>query len=458
MLEVGMFHNGNTDLPLKRTATGMVLPTGDLADMHASNQRVVQSQVRQGVLAEKLGLDYFWMTEHHFQPEGAEFSPNPLIVESAVAAQTGRIRLGQFANIITWWHPIRFAEQAAMLDVISHGRLECGFGRGYQPRENETFGRNYGSTIQDQERNRSSFEEAYEIVLKAWTEPSFSHRGENFSIPPTYTKWHHAQTMELFGQPEYGRPLERVIKVGKPDLYSAGNPVVASTSILKEISVFPQPLQKPHPPLWMPLTSERSIRWAAAQGVNGGFVAEPIWRLKINVEQYYDEAEKRGWPDRLNRGRFKYGWDAEQHRGISITKVCHIMRDPRDRQALERLALGVELGWCYYGGFGFAPLLGNPGEDLPADMRVSLDLLRERGAALVGTPEDVAEQILKIKVEVGFEDFCFVAHLEKGGYSAEEIEEQMHLFAEEVVPILRRECGGPARQQGQAAAAPDGGG
>ena len=457
MLETGLVHNGATDLPLRRTETGMVIPTGTLADMHASNQRVLQAQVRQGALAEQLGFDYFWMTEHHFQPEGAEFSPNPLLVQTAVAAQTSRIRLGQFANILTWWHPIRIAEQAAMLDVISGGRLEFGIGRGYQPRENETFGRNYGSTIQDQERNRASFEEAYELLMKCWAEDSFSHHGENFSVPPTYTKWHHTQTMALFSQPGYGRALEQVLKVGKPDLYSGGNPVVASTTVLKELSVFPQPLQKPHPQLWMPLTSERSIRWAAAQGMNGGFLAEPIWRLKLNVAQYYDEAEKQGWPDRLGRGRFKYGWDAEKKRGIVIARMTHIMKDPKNAKELERVALGAELGWSYYGGFGFAPLLGNPGERLPMDLRISFELLRDRDILLLGTAEQVAEKILAIKREVGFEDFNFVAFMEMGGFAPEEIEEQMQLFAEEVTPSLRRECGGSpwtkAEADGLAAAA-----
>jgi alkanesulfonate monooxygenase SsuD/methylene tetrahydromethanopterin reductase-like flavin-dependent oxidoreductase (luciferase family) len=441
MLELGLFHNGATDLPLQRTTTGMVLPTGTLEDMHASNQRIAQNQVKQGVLAEKLGFDCFWMTEHHFQPEGAEFSPNPMIIQAAVASQTSRIRLGQYANIITWWHPVRFAEQAAMLDVISNGRLECGVGRGYQPRENETFGRSYGSTIQDQERNRTSFEEAYEIVLKAWTEPTFAHHGENFSIPPTYTKWHHAQTMELFSQPGYGPSLEQVLKVGKPDLYSGGNPVVASTTILKQLSVFPQPIQKPHPQLWMPLTSERSIRWAASHGMNGGFIVEPIWRLKVNVAQYYDEAEKTGWPDRLNRGKFRYGWDAETHRGLLVARMIHIMKDPNDPKERERVALGAELGWCYYGGFGFGPLLANPDEKFAPDMRVPFELLQDRGACLVGTAEQVAEKIIKIRNEVGFEDFSFTAWLEMGGFSGEENEEQMHLFAEGVLPILRRELG-----------------
>ena len=100
-----------------------------------------------------------------------------------------------------------------------------------------------------------------------------------------------------------------------------------------------------------------------------------------------------------------------------------------------------------YGGFGFAPLLGNPGEKLPADMIVPFDLLRERGAAIVGTAEEVAEQILKIKTECGFEDFNFVGWFEMGGFAPEEIEEQMHLFSEQVLPILRRECGPSPWQQ-----------
>ena len=67
---------------------------------------MVVNQVRQGILADRLGFDYWFQTEHHFQPEGAEFSPNPLFSEMAIAANTRRIRLGQAANIITWHHPI----------------------------------------------------------------------------------------------------------------------------------------------------------------------------------------------------------------------------------------------------------------------------------------------------------------------------------------------------------------
>ncbi len=126
--------------------------------------------------------------------------------------------------------------------------------------------------------------------------------------------------------------------------------------------------------------------------------------------------------------------------------MMHIMKDPNDAEELERVARGAELGWCYYGGFGFAPLLARPDEKFAPDMRVPLSLLRERGVCLVGTAEQVTQNILDIYKEIGFEDLNFVAWLEMGGFSAEENEEQMHLFAEQVVPELKRELGAaPAR-------------
>ena len=182
MFEIGVFHNGASSLPVVLTKDGVAVNDGSLAEVHAAAQEVLINQVRQGILAEKLGFQSFWLTEHHFQPEGAEMSPNPLFTQMAIAAQTKKIRLGQCANIVVWHHPVRIAEQIAQLDVISGGRVECGMGRGYQPRENETLGRPYGSTIQDQERNRKSFEEAVAIIQKCWTETIvFAHRGENFS-------------------------------------------------------------------------------------------------------------------------------------------------------------------------------------------------------------------------------------------------------------------------------------
>src|SRR5271163_4427944 len=140
MIELGIFNNGATDLPVKRLSGGLMVPDGNLAAIHESLQRVLVGQVRQGILADQLGYDSFYLTEHHFQYEGAEFSPNPMSVGMSVASRTKRIRIGQATNVLSEWEPIRFAEQAAMLDVVSGGRLDCGVGRGYQGREVEVLG------------------------------------------------------------------------------------------------------------------------------------------------------------------------------------------------------------------------------------------------------------------------------------------------------------------------------
>lgn len=445
MIEIGVFHNGATDLPIKTNAEGVTFNAGNLAAVHAAAQRTTVNTIRQGVLADQLGFDYWFQTEHHFQPEGAEYSPNPLLSETAIAALTKRIRLGQAANILTWWHPIRFAEQAAMLDVISGGRAEIGIGRGYQPRESEVFGWPYGSTIQDQEKNRSYYEEAYNIIIKAWTEPSFSHHHEFYSIPPSYTRWNHQQTMAYFSQPDLERSLDQVVKVGRTDSSAGGSPVVATTTTLRELQVFPQPLQKPYPQLWEPLTSERSVRWAAQRGINGYFIAEPNSRLRKNIETYYAEAEKQGWPDRQNRGAFKFGWDCQKRRGVVTCRYIHVAE--KGLGNLERAAHALELQWDYYGPFGFAAILAEADEPYySAKMKVTADLLRQKEVAIHGSKQYVIDKIMKIKQECGYDDFLFCAWFELGGFQSEEIEAQMQYFAEEIMPVLKRECGGSPQQ------------
>ena len=444
MIEIGVFHNGASDLTPVRTESGVVVHDGSLAEVHAAAQRTIVNQIRQGILAEELGFDYWFQTEHHFQPEGAELSPNPLASQLAIAANTRRIRLGQAANIITWHHPVRLAELAAMLDVVSGGRVEVGIGRGYQPRESEVLGKPFGSTVQDQERNRVAFSEALEIMIKCWTEPSFHHRGENFSIPPAYTRWNHKQTIAYFSQSKVERALEDVLDLGAPDMYSAGNPVLATTTTLKEISCFPQPLQKPYPQIWEPLTSPRSIQFCAQHGVNGYFIVEPNARLKANIDLYYEEAETRDWPDRLNRGAFKYGWDSDKRRGIVTCRYIHLRLPGAERtEELQRFKLGLEVQWDYYGPFGFAAFVAEAGDEF-GDLsgRVDGDMLLAKEIAIFGSPEEVVQKIMRIKEQVGYEDFMFQAWFELAGFNAEEIETQMTFFAESCLPELRRLCGG----------------
>jgi alkanesulfonate monooxygenase SsuD/methylene tetrahydromethanopterin reductase-like flavin-dependent oxidoreductase (luciferase family) len=444
MIELALFQNGAGDLPARKLDhKDLYVVDGDLDAVQGMAARTLPAQVRQAILADELGLDYWFQSEHHFLAEGVEFSPAPLLVQAAIASRTKRIRLGQMANIITWWHPLRLAEQTAMLDILSGGRAEVGVGRGYQPRENEVFGATYGSSIQDQERNRSYFEEAYELLIKAWTEPSFQFRGEFYTVPPSWTKWNHEQTIEYFSQEgdrAVGRTVDEVLRVGPPDLYASGNTVVASTTTLRELTVQPQPYQKPYPQIWQPVSSERSLRWAAENGVNGHFPAVATEKLKRSAAIYREESEKHGWPDRLGRGEPKYGWDAEQHRGIGIQKFLHIAdKGIGDRR---RFDAGLRLTWDYLTPFGLGEVVPPLNDKRAPGAPITTDELYASGLAVCGTKDEIIEGILKTKVDSGFEDFFFAAELALGGLEESEVEEQIACFAEEIAPVLRRECGG----------------
>ena len=84
---------------------------------------------------EQAGFNGVWLGEHHFGGEGYDCIPNPLMILSHLAAQTTTIRLGLAAVIVPQWHPLRIAEDVAILDQLSGGRVECGVGRGIFPRE-----------------------------------------------------------------------------------------------------------------------------------------------------------------------------------------------------------------------------------------------------------------------------------------------------------------------------------
>ena len=443
MIELGVFHNGTADRSAVMTPEGWWVFDGTLTDRNASTQRETIAQIQEGILADQLGFNYFFMTEHHFQPEGAEHSPNPILTATAIAAHSRQIRVGQMANILTWHHPVRLAEQAAMLDVISGGRLEFGVARGYQPRETEVLGGALGATVQDQERNRAYFEEAYDIILKAWTQPSFSHKGQFFTIPPSYTKWNHGQTIAYFRRPESGFSVDQALNLGPPDMYSTGAPVFASTTTLREIQLFPRPLQQPHPQVWQPVTGQRSNRWAAQQGVNAFNHQETPARFRKNTEIYYEEAEKQGWPDRLGRGAFKFGWDSERRRGCSLTRYVHILDPKRPREDRERFGHGVEVEWDNHAGFGYsAESFADESENIPPGTRATGEMMIERDVIIIGTPDEVVEKILRLNEQVGFEDFCLVSWFENNGYTTEETQENMRWFAADCMPQLAAAPGG----------------
>ncbi len=207
-------------------------------------------------LMDGLGYDTLWLAEHHFQPEGYECIPNLLLLSLHLSHLTRNLRLGCGFNIAPMWHPLRLAEDYATVDYLTGGRVTFGVGRGYHTREVETF----GAPLRDQEANRDLFEEQVDIMFKAFNEPSFSHHGTYYDLPPL------------------------------PDVPYRGYD-------LKEISVVPRPLRLPVE-CWQPIQSAtaRGLDFMAKhrmKGIIGGGVAESGAMLNV-IEAWRDAQARAG--------------------------------------------------------------------------------------------------------------------------------------------------------------------
>ena len=157
---------------------------------------------------DRLGYDTFWMAEHHFQPEGTECIPNLLMMATHLCGVTRNLKVGCGFNIVPMWHPLRLAEDYAMADILTGGRVIFGIGRGYHTREVETF----GSPLMDQEANRELFEEGVDIIFRSFNEERFSHKGKYYTLPPE-VPYRGYTLKELTLVP---RPLRRPVECWQP--------------------------------------------------------------------------------------------------------------------------------------------------------------------------------------------------------------------------------------------------
>ena len=224
-----------------------------------------------------------------------------------------------------------------------------------------------------------------------------------------------------------------------------GPPISASGTTLKEISVFPQPLQQPTPPLWEPLNSSRTIQWAARNGLNGNFIFESDKALKPKIDLYMETTAEAGWP---NGGEFKNGWDATKHRGISSGRVVHVIDPSLGHADAEKARESQLFQWDFYKPFGFTAILAEPGETPRMDVDVTAEVLEEQGMLIIGSKEHVIEKLMNLKeTAYGEGDFLTNIWFEAGGTAKESVEEQIQFFGEEIIPELKRNCGGGVDRQ-----------
>ena len=196
------------------------------------------------VWGEQHGFDDIWLSEHHFIEDG--YSPSLLPIAAAVAARTKKIRIGTSVILMPFYNPVRLAEDAATVDIISGGRFEVGVGTGYKVEEFEGF------AISSKERGGRT-NEGLEIVRRLWDGETLTFKGRYFEI--------------------------------------------------NKVKLTPEPIQKPHPPLWVGGFTPPAIRRAAKYG--DGYAGVTI--TKDLFSRYLSELEKLGKPTtnvRLAGGKF----------------------------------------------------------------------------------------------------------------------------------------------------------
>jgi alkanesulfonate monooxygenase SsuD/methylene tetrahydromethanopterin reductase-like flavin-dependent oxidoreductase (luciferase family) len=137
------------------------------------DHRVLLEALEDIKFADELGFDSVWLAEHHFSRYG--ILGNPLVLGAAIAESTSQIRIGTAVAVLPFHHPLRLAEDAATLDILSGGRFELGIGRGYQPKEFNGFG-------VDPETSKQRYTEVVDILRLAWTGEPFSYAGEFYSV------------------------------------------------------------------------------------------------------------------------------------------------------------------------------------------------------------------------------------------------------------------------------------
>ena len=329
-----------------------------------------ETALTQARLADEVGFDWITVAEHHFSPFC--ITPNPMVLAGALTQAVKRAKIALLGADIPILNPIRVAEEFAMLDAMSGGRVVAGMLRG-TPNEYITYNINPAES-------RGRFEEALTLIKMAWTEP------EPFGWQGRYYQY-------------------------------------------KTISIWPRPMQKPHPPIYMSGSSPESGEFAARNRVGLGFAVTTLPLASKASRHYRSEAVKAGWTPTGDDIIYRIG--------------CHVAET--DEQAMEDLA---EASRVRSGALSLALThrtdeviadAGYYGRDEAQRGRVALAFsgdLKSRidnGQILVGSPETVAEQIRHIHAETG----AGVLDLIPGPPQGDKALKSIELIGTRLMPLVR---------------------
>ena len=238
------------------------------------------------------------------------------------------------------------------------------------------------------------------ILKKAWSEKFFEHKGEFYTYPTPNFEWNHSMSP----------PNEEFMNL--------------NNNTLKKISVIPQPYQKPHPPIWQVVDGERSIQWAATNGLNTIMWIPTVKALKKRFEIYKDAKSKA--EDR----------DVPLGEGISLVRDMFVAETMEDAEKLAGEHIINYMRWvCHWRGLGNHM---DPDEELPVTKGkldlLSYDFLHKRNM-LFGTPEYVIDKIHELKSELNLQNLQVWSNFP--GVKHEDCMKSIKMFTEKVMPHFK---------------------
>jgi alkanesulfonate monooxygenase SsuD/methylene tetrahydromethanopterin reductase-like flavin-dependent oxidoreductase (luciferase family) len=342
----------------------------------AAVQRAYHEALEQIQFAEEMGFEYVWETEHHFT-EKFSYSAAPELFLTAVAARTTKIRIGHGVVLLTMNHPVRVAERAAVLDILSNGRLEFGTGRGTSEAE-------LGGFNIDPEISRDMWEEALGMLPKMWTQESFEHDGRFWNIPPR--------------------------------------------------NVIPKPVQKPHPPLWVSGVSPNTFEIAADKGLGVlSFSLSAPGQSEAAVKMYRDRiksAEPVGKFVNENIAAFTVTLcledDAEAKRIGGFAAGAYVTGA---NQLYGKWAKEDGAWRAWYGRDYFTEVETSMDE---------IDRMVDNAIVCIGDPQSCIK-VIKHWEEVGVDQIMCL--MQAGRIPHDKVMESLRLFGEHVIPYFKKRSG-----------------
>ena len=326
----------------------------------ASSTEIFARGLEQAQAAEQLGFRNCWLGEHHFSTYG--YLSRPLQFATHIAAKTTTLRVGTAVVVIPLHNPLTVAEEIATLDLLSNGRADIGFGRGYQQYEFARFGL-------DLDTARQTYDEALDIVLKSFEGKPFSYDGKHYKLPETM--------------------------------------------------IYPQPMQRPHPPVWIVAQSPYAVEAAVRRGfsvLTGGF-GVTIEHL-TNYGKLFDDVCAKVQP--------KVKPPLAVQRAIYVADSA---ADARDAAEHARWNMRVTLSLRNR----YEQVEHGRAVPLTAPSEPSLDELVEH-YLMIGTPERLIGQIKQLKQVMGITHFNCSFWF--GDLDQKRVLRSMERFAKEIMPAV----------------------